>query len=128
MKNFVKIFLFISIFLISRCLFSHMYEEKGIEVLHPWSTATDNDGNANAYITISNNTDKEISLIKLDTEISDVYMLMNNEKMVKKLIIPAQSIRSIDDFYIMFHGIKNLDLAIRFFSINDFVNPMTFIG
>ena len=27
--------------------------------------------------------------------------------MVKKLFIPAQSIRSIDDFYIMLHGINN---------------------
>ena len=81
--------------------------DKGIEILHPWSTESDNDGNANAFITISNNTDNEISLIKLNTEISNMYMLMNNDKIVKKLIIPAQSIRSIDDFYIMFHGIKN---------------------
>ena len=64
-----------------------MYEVEGVEILHPWSTESDSDGNANAYLTISNNTDKDISLTKISTEISSMYMIMSNEKMVKRLII-----------------------------------------
>ena len=107
MKNYItKVFIFIFILFVTKNLLAHMYEKNGLEILHPWSTESDDDGNANAYLTIANNTDQEISLLKISTEISNMYMIMNNDKMVKKLIIPAQSIRSIDDFYIMFHGIK----------------------
>ena len=84
-----------------------MYEEMGIEILHPWATESDNDGNAMAYLTISNNTDNEIALEKISTDTSSMIMFMKGGKVVKSLIIPPQSIRSIDDFSIMLHGIEN---------------------
>ena len=28
-------------------ILAHMYEKDGLEILHPWSTETDDDGNAN---------------------------------------------------------------------------------
>ena len=115
MNNIIKVTVFLFVLFLSKHSFSHMYEVEGVEVLHPWSTESDNYGDANAYLTISNNTDKDISLTKISTEISSMYMIMSNEKMVKELIIPAQSIRSMDDFYIMLHGInKKLNIGNAF--------------
>ena len=107
MKSKTKTFLFILILFFTKNILAHMYEKDGLEILHPWSSESDEDGNANVYLTIANNTDKDIALSKISTDISSMYMIMNNEKMVKKILVPAQSIRSMDDFYIMFHGINN---------------------
>ena len=115
MKNIIKLIVFLFVLFLSKHCFSHMYEVEGVEILHPWSTESDDNGNANVYLTIANNTDTDISLTKISTEISSMYMIMSNEKMVKELIIPAQSIRSMDDFYVMLHGInKKLNIGNAF--------------
>ena len=106
MNNIFKIISFILILVVNSTLYSHMYEKEGLEILHPWSSAS-TDGNANAYLTISNNTNDEIALVKVITKVSDMTMIMSNKKMIKQLIVPPNSIRSSDDFHIMLHNIEN---------------------
>ena len=115
MKKIFIFYLIIFFIFFVKLVNSHMYEVEGVEILHPWSTESDDNGNANVYLTIANNTDTDISLTKISTKISSMYMIMSNEKMVKELIIPAQSIRSMDDFYVMLHGInKKLNIGNAF--------------
>ena len=105
--NFLKKIIILFILLSTKYVSAHMYEHMGLEVLHPWATVSDDKGNATAYITISNNTDSEVTLVKFNTDISNMTMFMNDNKIVKDVKIPANSIRSTDDFSIMLHGIKN---------------------
>ena len=104
-KFIIKVFL-LFVLLTSKNLFAHMYEHMGIEVLHPWATESDSKGNALAYLTISNNTNKELVLEKIITEVSNMTMFISNDELVNSIKIPANAIRSIDDFHIMFHNVK----------------------
>ena len=105
MKNLFIFYLIIFFIFFVKLVNSHMYEVEGIEILHPWATETDSEGNAFAYITITNNTKDIIYLKKIETNISKMHMFISNDNSVKSISIPANSIRSIDDFSIMFHGI-----------------------
>jgi len=118
MRNFLKKTIILILLLTTKNLFAHMYEHMGIEILHPWATSSDSDGNSIAYLTISNNTNSEVVLEKFITDVSDMTMFMSDNKMVKSLKIPANSIRSIDDFSIMLHGIKSKLIEGKAFKAN----------
>jgi len=113
--------LLLILFLFKSSIFAHMYEHKGIEILHPWATVSDGKGNANAYITISNNTNKDIKLENIIIKETNMIMLMEGNKMTDSILIPANSIRSIDDFYIMLHKLKN-----EFFEGDNFSAKLVF--
>ena len=65
-----SIFLYFIIISILGLLFTftsnaHTYKKMDVEIIHPWCVATLSGGNSNAYITISNDSNKDIELILL---------------------------------------------------------------
>ena len=87
--------------------YAHTYKKMNVEIIHPWCAATLSGGNSNAYITISNDSDKDIELVGISSDFIQHIMFMKNGKSVDKITISADGgIRGEDDFSIMFHGSK----------------------
>ena len=106
-KIYLK-YIVVLMMLITSELFSHTYEKMGIEIIHPWCTPGIIENNSKAYLTISNNSENNVNLMKITSENIVHIMLLNLEgKNLDKLLIPAGSIRGSDDFQIMFHGLKS---------------------
>ena len=107
-----SIFLYFIIISILGLLFTftsnaHTYKKMDVEIIHPWCVATLSGGNSNAYITISNDSNKDIELIGISSDFIKHIMLMKNGKSIEKISISADGgIRGEDDFSIMFHSSK----------------------
>ena len=101
--------IFISIFslLFSLNSYAHTYKKMDVEIIHPWCVANLNGSNTNAYITISNDSNKDVELVGISSDFVQHIMLIKNGKSINKIAISGDGgIRGEDDFSIMFHGLK----------------------
>ena len=48
--------------------YAHTYKKMNVEIIHPWCVATLSGGSSNAYITISNDSDKDIELVEISSD------------------------------------------------------------
>ena len=88
--------------------YSHTYNKDGLEIIHPWCESALSGENSTAYLTISNDSETDISLIGISSEYIHHIMLMKDDKSVDNIIIPGNGgIRGEDDFSVMFHGLKD---------------------
>ena len=88
--------------------YAHTYKKMNVEIIHPWCSAGVKGDNTVCYITISNDSDKDIELKDIDSDSIHHIMLMKNGKSVDKILIKGNGgIRGEDDFSIMLHGLKH---------------------
>ena len=94
--------------LIAHNSYGHTYKKMNVEIIHPWCSAGVKGDNTVCYITISNDSDKDIELKDIDSDSIHHIMLMKNGKSVDKILIKGNGgIRGEDDFSIMLHGLKH---------------------
>ena len=106
MKFCIYLTIITNIFILSTKVNSHTYEKMGIEIIHPWCSPSKKEGNSICNLTIANNTENPISLTNIHSNDIGHIMIMKNDNPAEKIVIPANGIRTTDDFSLMLHGTK----------------------
>ena len=86
---------------------AHTYKNMNVEIIHPWCYAASVGDNSMASLTISNDSDNDIELIGISSDLINHIMIMKDGKSVDKITVSKNGgIRGEDDFQVMFHGLK----------------------
>jgi len=83
--------------LIAHNSYGHTYKKMNVEIIHPWCSAGVAGDNTFCNITISNDSDKDVELIGIDSDSVHHIMLMKNGKSVDKILIIFPKTRSFED-------------------------------